>query len=106
MEYGIPVCGGSDSPIEDPSVLTGIWAAVVREGFTADQALTPFEAVSLYTKWAAYASFEEDVKGTISPGKVADFVALDRNPMEVKPGEIRDIEVKMTIIGGEVVWGG
>ena len=104
MDYGIPVCGGSDSPIEDPNVLNGVWAAVVREGFTSDQSLTPFEAVSLYTKWAAYASFEEDQKGTIAPGKVADFVVLNKNPMMVKPDEIRDIEVEMTIIGGEVVW--
>ncbi|MBN1574046.1 MAG: amidohydrolase [Deltaproteobacteria bacterium] len=106
LDYGIPVCGGSDSPIEDPSVLTGIWAAVVREGFTADQSLSPFEAVSLYTRMAAYASFVEDARGTISKGKLADFVLLDKNPMDVRPNEIRDIEVKMTIIGGETVRGG
>ncbi len=106
LDYGIPVCGGSDSPIEDPSVLTGIWAAVVREGFTADQALSPYEAVSLYTRMAAYASFEEEVKGTISKGKLADFVLLNKNPMDVRPDEIRDIGVRMTIIGGEVAWEG
>jgi predicted amidohydrolase YtcJ len=104
LDYGIPACGGSDSPIEDPNVMTGIWAAVVREGFTADQALSPFEAVSLYTRGAAYATFDEDVKGTISKSKLADFTLLDKNPMDVKPDEIKDIRVKMTIVGGEVVW--
>jgi predicted amidohydrolase YtcJ len=105
IEAEIPVCGGSDSPIESPSVLAGVWGAVTRRGFAADQALSAYDALSLYTSRAAYASFEEDVRGTIEAGKRADLVVLDRDPRLVPPDEIRDIGVKMTIIGGEVIYG-
>jgi predicted amidohydrolase YtcJ len=106
LEAGIPVCGGSDSPIESPAVLAGVWGAVVRKGFTADQRLSPYEALSLYTSRAAYASFEEETRGTITKGKRADLVILEQDPRAVKPDEIRNIKVKMTMIGGEVRYGG
>ncbi len=106
LEADIPVCGGSDSPIESPSVLAGMWGAVTRRGFTADQRLSAYDALSLYTSRAAYASFEEDTRGTIEAGKQADLVILDRDPRLVSPDEIRDIAVKMTMIGGEIIYGG
>lgn len=104
IEESIPVCGGSDSPIESPSVLAGVWGAVTRRGFTADQALSAYDALSLYTSRSAYASFEEDTRGTIEAGKRADLVVLDRDPRAVSPDEIRDIGVRMTIIGGQVIY--
>jgi predicted amidohydrolase YtcJ len=106
LDHEIPICGGSDSPIESASVLAGIWGAVTRHGFTTDQAVTPYEALSLYTSRAAYASFEEDTRGKIQAGKRADLVVLDRDPRKVSPDEIRDITVKLTMIGGEVRYGG
>ncbi|MBN2224188.1 MAG: amidohydrolase [Deltaproteobacteria bacterium] len=106
LEQQIPICGGSDSPIESPSVLAGLWGAVTRRGFTADQRLTPFEALSLYTSRAAYASFDEGTRGTIQAGKRADLVVLDRDPRRVSPDEIRDINVKLTMIAGEIRYGG
>jgi predicted amidohydrolase YtcJ len=102
IETGIPVCGGSDSPVESPSVLAGVWGAVVREGFTSDQRVSPYEALSLYTSRAAFASFDEGTRGTIAKGKRADLVVLERDPRMVKPDEIRNIRVMLTMIGGEV----
>ncbi len=58
----------------------------------------------MYTINAAYASFEEDQKGSITEGKLADLVLLSDDPTGVPPGEIKDIKVEMAIIGGEVVW--
>jgi len=58
----------------------------------------------MYTEGAAYASFEEGIKGNIIPGKLADLVILSGDPTEVPVEEIKDLEVEMTIIGGEVVY--
>ena len=58
----------------------------------------------MYTYNAAYASFEEKEKGTISDGKLADLVLLSDDPVTVPPEQLKDIKVAMTIIGGEVVW--
>jgi hypothetical protein len=106
LDAGIPVCGGSDSPIESPNVLAGVWGAAVRKGFTTDQALSPYEALSLYTSRAAFASFEEQTRGTITKGKRADLVVLEHDPRAVKPDEIRSVTVKLTMIGGEVKYRG
>lgn len=102
LDQGIELCGGSDMPVEVSEPLKGIWGAVVREGFTADQALTPFEAISLYTSFAAAASFETQTKGTITPGKLANLVLLEKNPLSIPPNEIQDIEVQMTMIDGQI----
>jgi predicted amidohydrolase YtcJ len=109
MEAGIPVAGSSDSPIVDDNPLTGIYAAVNRLA-ASGQAVLPEERVSvkkaleMYTYNAAYASFEEKEKGTISDGKLADLVLLSDDPTTVAPEQLKDITVDMTIIGGEVVW--
>jgi predicted amidohydrolase YtcJ len=104
IDGGIPVCGGSDSPIEEPNVMAGIWGTVIRDGFTTDQALGVFEALSLYTRWAAFASFQEGSRGTITPGLPADLVVLDKNPLTSPSGSLRDIRVMRTVIDGETVW--
>lgn len=101
LDEAIPTCGGSDAPVEISEPLVGMWGLVVREGFTVDQALTPYEAVSQYTSQAAWASGHENSHGTITPGKLADLVVLDRNPMAVPSEEIRDIRVRLTMIDGK-----
>jgi len=58
----------------------------------------------MYTLNAAYASFEENVKGSITQGKLADIVVLSNDPIRAAPEQIKDIKVDMTIIGGKVVW--
>ncbi len=102
LDQKIPLCGGSDAPIEVPEPLKGIWGAVVRDGFTEDQALTPYEALSLYTSRAAAASFEEEARGTITPGKLADLVILEKNPLTVPAAEIQEIKVQVTMIDGNI----
>ena len=106
LDAGVPLCAGSDSPIEDPHVMSGVWGVAARNGFTPDQALTPYEALDLYTRGASYACFSEDVAGTITPGKNADLVVLKQNPLAVDTDQIRDIEVGMTMIGGKVYYEG
>jgi predicted amidohydrolase YtcJ len=111
LESGVVVAGSSDAPVVSLNPLIGIYAAVMRRA-TSGQVLLPEEritvnqALALYTANAAYASFEEDIKGSISPGKLADIVVLSNDPTRVPPEQINDIKVVMTIIGGEVVWEG
>ncbi len=109
VNRGIPVAAGSDAPVVPNDPLTGICAAVTRTS-RSGQNLLPGEAVgveqalSLYTAYAAYSACEESYKGTLSPGKLADMVLLDRDPTAVQPEELKDIRVVMTIIGGQVRW--
>ena len=62
------------------------------------------DAIKMYTVNAAYAGFEENVKGTIEPGKLADLVVLSLNPLEVELEQLKDIEVEMTILGGKITY--
>ena len=107
----LTVAAASDSPIVPNSPLMGIYAGITRKTSTGqilDQAerLTANQALVLYTINAAYASHEEEIKGSITPGKLADLVILSKNPTLVPAEEIKDIKVHMTIIGGKVVWEG
>lgn len=108
---GVCLGASSDSPVAPNNPLTGIYAAVTRCAETG-QKVIPSEAVSvrmaldMYTTGAAYASYEELDKGSLSPGKLADIVLLSSDPMESTFEQIKDIMVEMTIVGGKVVWGG
>lgn len=102
-----PIAGIGD-PIFGAEPLFGIWCAVnrkTRNGLLLgpEERITPMEGIRAYTINAAYSSFEENIKGSIEPGKLADFVILSENPCEVDPWEIRNIKVERTIIGGETV---
>jgi hypothetical protein len=74
------------------------------EAFFSRERVLPSVALEMHTKAAAYASFDEGVKGTIIPGKLADFTVLSDDPLKIAPEKIRDIKVEATIVGGEVVW--
>jgi len=111
VKEGLIVAGASDSPIVPNSPLMGIYGGVTRKtssGKILNQAerLTANQALALYTINAAYASHEEKIKGSITPGKLADMVILSNNPALVPVEEIKDIKVQMTVIGGKVVWEG
>lgn len=103
-------CGGSDCPVELPNVLNGIQCAITRRTLKAvgpyveSEALTLEEALQSFTLNGAYASFEEDVKGSIEVGKAADFVILSQNPFEVNPENIKDIHVLATYMNGKCVF--
>jgi predicted amidohydrolase YtcJ len=109
LEKGVVVAGSSDAPVVPANPLVGIYAAITRQA-ESGQILLPEErinaeqALALYTVNAAYASFEENIKGSISPGKLADIVILSDDPTRTPPKKIKDIKVEMTMIGGEVVW--
>src|SRR5256886_11448699 len=86
-----------------PNPFEGIWSAVARPGLDNKERLTVGEALTAYTKNPAYASFSEQFRGTLTPGKVADIVVLDRDPYEVSIKCLREIRVVRTIIGGKVL---
>ncbi|MBK8198039.1 MAG: amidohydrolase [Acidobacteria bacterium] len=109
---GAHLAGGSDAPVEVGSPLIEFYAAVARkdlkgfsgEGWHPEEALTRQQALALFTSGPAYAAFQEDVLGTIEPGKLADFTVFDRDLMTVPEGDILDAQPVMTVIGGQVVW--
>ena len=103
LRSGVVVSAGSDCPVEPINPFLGVWAAVHRMD-NAEEALSVEEALRLYTVNAAYASFEEELKGSLTEGKLADLVILDRDPYKVPPSELRDVRVVATIVGGRLVY--
>ncbi|MEM3464821.1 MAG: amidohydrolase [Candidatus Bathyarchaeia archaeon] len=103
IKEGIVVASGSDCPVESINPLLGVWAAVNREGFVEER-LSPEEVLRTYTVNAAYASFDEDKRGTIEVGKLADLTILSDDPLKVSPEAIKNIVVEMTIVDGKVVY--
>ena len=103
IKEGIRVIGGSDCPMEPLSPLLGIQAAVTRQFFTEEQ-ITVDDALRMYTVNAAYASSEEDVKGSIEGDKLADLSVLSGDPRTTPPSKISDINVRMSLVGGKVVY--
>ncbi|MCW3979707.1 MAG: amidohydrolase family protein, partial [Candidatus Bathyarchaeota archaeon] len=100
LDEDIRVCFGSDGMPFHP--LYGIWSAVnhpVRES-----RITLEEAVRAFTLDAAYASFEEDLKGSLEPGKLADITILEKDLTEIPGDEIKDVQVYMTIVGGKILY--
>ena len=104
VDAGIVIASGSDGPVEDPNPILGLHAMVNREGFIPEESISIEEALKTYTINGAYAAFEEKVKGSIEVGKLADFVILDKNPLEVPKDEIKEIRVLETIIRGKSVF--
>ena len=112
IDSGATVAFGSDWFVAPATPLEGIYAAVTRrtldgknpDGWVPEQKITMEEALKAYTINAAYASFVEDIKGTLEPGKLADFVVLDRDLIAIDPVEIWDMKVRQTWVGGKKVF--
>jgi predicted amidohydrolase YtcJ len=112
IESGARVAFGSDWYVAPASPLDGIYAAVTRrtlddknpDGWVPQQKITVEQALRAYTYEGAYASFEEDRKGVLKPGLLADMVLIDRDLMDIAPETIRDAQVLKTIVGGRVVF--
>ncbi|MCU7585821.1 amidohydrolase [Adlercreutzia muris] len=106
---GLPFTLHTDTPVLRPNLLEAAWCAVNRvtkagAQLDEDQKVTPYEAMRAITFNGAYQYGEEDLKGTLEAGKLADLVVLDRNPLAVDPREIRDIKVLATIKEGAVIY--
>ena len=111
LDAGIELPGSSDCPVVDGSPIRGIHALVNREipggrQLNLAERLTPAQALRAFTYGAAYADHQEHRKGSISRGKLADFVVLSDDLMSVDPGRIEDVEVQATIVGGIIKHGG
>ncbi|MCT4564837.1 MAG: amidohydrolase [Maledivibacter sp.] len=112
MDMGVHVSGGSDCPVEPCDVLPNIYCAVTRKGldglpengFLPAQRVSVHEAVEMFTKEGSYITFEEEIKGQIQKGMVADMIILDKDIFDIPLGEIKDVQVKMTIFDGEIVF--
>ncbi len=107
MDHGVFVALSSDILPIGPMV--GIYAAVTRKGasgavYAADERLTMEEAIRGYTRNGAYITFEEDLKGTLEPGKLADMIVLSDDLLTIDPERILDVVVEKTIVGGRVVF--
>jgi predicted amidohydrolase YtcJ len=105
----VRVAGSSDCPVVPANPLIGIYSAVSRraengEFVLTEERISPSEALKMYTIDAAKATFEEGIKGSLVPGKLADLVVLSGDPTKLPIDEIKDIQVEMTILNGEVVW--
>jgi hypothetical protein len=103
MNEGLIVASGSDCPVEPINPLLGIWASTARKN-PVEESLTLEEALRTYTLNAAYASFDENKKGTIEVEKLADLTILSRNLFDTSPDDIRNVMVEMTIVDGKVVY--
>ena len=107
IEAGAIVTNGTDTPVEDVSPIQSFYASVsrkLRDGsvFLPGQRLTRIEALRSYTTHNAFAGFEEHLKGTLSPGKLADVTVLDRDIPTISEDEIPKTRVVYTIVGGKV----
>ena len=110
MDSGCTVSNGTDCPVELPNAMGGIQCAVTRSAldgcgpYLRSEAFTVQQAIDSYTAAGAYASFEEHLKGKIEPGMLADFVVLGADPFTVAPGQIKDIPILATYVGGQPVF--
>ena len=110
IDAGVRACITSDSPSADANVMRGIDAAVNRRDWQSgeyvgkNQAVSVLEAIRCYTINPAYASFEEKIKGSLEPGKLADMVIFDRDILSCPKEELRDVKVDVTIMDGKDVY--
>lgn len=112
LKLGVHLAFGSDFPVENPNPIWGFYAAVSRQdrqgnpdgGWFPNQRLTRAEALRSWTIEGAYAAFQETTKGSIEPGKFADFVVLSDDIMQIAPARIPTARVTMTVVNGRVVY--
>jgi predicted amidohydrolase YtcJ len=109
MDTGAVISNGTDAPVENVDPIPSFYATVTRkmkdgQAFFPDQKMTREEALRSYTLNGAYAAFEEDIKGSLAPGKLADITVLSKDIMTVPEDEILDAQVLYTIVGGKILY--
>jgi predicted amidohydrolase YtcJ len=114
LENGVRLAFGTDWPVAPLSPMWTIYAAVTRatldgknpDGWVPEQKLTVAESIEAYTMGSAYAEFQEKEKGSITPGKLADFVVLSDDIFKIPPAAIKNVKIEATFLGGKLVYGG
>lgn len=110
LDAGVVIANGTDAPVEDVNPFANLYASVTRKpldgspAFYPKQAMTREEALRSYTLSNAYAAFEEDIKGSLEPGKLADIIVLSKDLLHCSDDEILQTRVLMTMIGGQIVY--
>jgi predicted amidohydrolase YtcJ len=112
LDSGAVLAFGSDWPVAPMKPLEGIYAAVTRrtlngknpDGWIPEQKISVAQAVHAYTMGSAYAEFEDDIKGSLEPGKLADIVVLDTDIFQATPDQLSQAKVDMTLVGGKVMF--
>ncbi len=112
LDHGVRMCFGSDWTVAPLNPLLGIYAAVTRrtldgknpDGWFPEQKISVQEAIACYTIHNAYAAFEENMKGSITTGKLADLVVLSRDILTIDPTQLEGVEVELTIVGGRLIY--
>jgi hypothetical protein len=109
LDKGVKLTIHTDAPVALPNLMRMVWTAVSRTSRSGkiigqNERLTAYEAMKCLTEWSAYQHFEDDKKGTLTEGKLADLVILSNNPLKVETEAIKDIEVLQTIKEGNVVF--
>jgi predicted amidohydrolase YtcJ len=113
LKSGCIIAGGSDAPVERGEPMTEFYAAVARKsikgesgkGWHPEQAVSREQALKMFTIWPAYAAFEENDKGSIQVGKLADFTVLSADIMKIPEPEILKTRCVMTVVGGKIIFG-
>ena len=112
LSEGVKLAFGSDCPVEPLDIMPNIYSAVTRknlkgepaEGWLPNEKLDVLTVLKGFTLWSAYASSEDDIKGSIEVGKLADFAVLDKNPLTVSPEDILNIHVLQTWVDGKLAY--
>ena len=117
LDHGVVIVGGSDIPGAQGATFKChpkyvINAAVNRtrtdgtpeEGWLPEERISMHDAIKMHTLDAAYGAFDEDVRGSIKPGKLADLTVSDLNLMEIEPAHVLDMEIVMTVVDGRIVY--
>ncbi len=109
MKSSAVICNGTDVPVEDANPIACYYASVTRKlkdgsTFYPDQRMSREEALRSYTLNGAYSGFEENIKGSLVPGKLADITVLSKDILTVPDDEITKTVVKYTIVGGKVMY--
>jgi predicted amidohydrolase YtcJ len=106
---GLVVTGGSDADVNSFNPFLGIYQAVTRKSkegeiFGPEEKVDRWDAVCMYTKWAAMQTFEENIKGVLEPGKLADLIVTPSNLLTCPELEIEKMKIIMTVLGGRIVY--
>jgi predicted amidohydrolase YtcJ len=107
IDRNIPAPAHSDCPVCTPNPWVGIYSLVTRKTSSgqvlyADEGITPIEAIRAYTIDGAYSAWEEDFKGSIEPGKLADIIVVDRDPLTIPVDDLKNVKVLLTLVNGKI----